>query len=158
MSSLSLTTDLKLHQDAVSGNQVSPQRMRYPVIILLLILTGCHDHTPRVSKEQAQRALEKWLKDDGLPNPTRGFDQGQEGRVIVTNVYSFTPKYSVAELTFTDFKYRDYAGQVKSWTGKGRLDFNQADNNKWIIERMFFEGEGNQVLDEFLPRQKIEVE
>lgn len=119
-------------------NLVHATRKYFPVIVLVLALTSCHDHTPHLSKEQVQRAVDAWLQKGEAANQYSrySFDEGQRGRAVVTKVYSFAPASDQAELQFTNFKYQDPSGEVKFYTGAGVVDLQQEDNKRWIIRGM----------------------
>lgn len=131
------------------------------IFIFLLAFGGCETNfTARVSKERSQNALNKWLRDYGLPDQNGGFDRGQEGSATVTDVYGYgsDPKTSYAKLEFKDFKYRDYERKVQSYTGKGVLTLRDVGNQQWTIGRLAFEDEHGAILKEFFPPEKIAVE
>jgi len=131
------------------------------IFLFLLALGGCEtDFSARVSKERAQNAINKWLRDYGLPDKTRGFDKGQEARVTVTKVYGYgsAPRDSYANLQLNGFKYWDANGQDQSYTGKALLTFRDVGNQKWVIVRLAFESDGGVISTEFFPAEKIEVD
>src|SRR5581483_4835324 len=128
--------------------------------VMVITVVGCRtDYTPPVSKDRAAKALDRWLADVGLPDAAKGFDKGQQARVTVTEAYGFShsPDMSFAKLALNGFQYRE-GGETKTYTGKGLLTLHRQPDRTWVIQRLAFESDRGEILNEFYPPQTIDVE
>jgi hypothetical protein len=118
---------------------------------LLALWAGCTDLKSHVPQPQVEQLLTTWLRDEGVPDPNRGFDKGQQAAVAITTIYGYgyAPTESYAELRLTDFRYRD-GGEQKVYSGRGKLNLRQSAGGEWFIDRLATISDGDAVGLEFV--------
>jgi len=126
-------------------------------VAIVAPVAGCTDLKPHLPQAEVEQLLSTWLREEGIPDAMRGFDQGQQDAVVITKTYGYgyAPTESKAELRLTGFRYRE-GGETKVYTGRGLLNLKQAAGGEWFIDRMAFLSEQDAIGLEFHPARMPE--